>query len=219
MKLFNAFVIAAALGLAAQAGASTIDSSSYSLTSLTGTFALGRTDWNAVGEFGSLNNTTQLAQVQTLLSDGYTPMTSSQTGYNGLYSGYPSNANTIEFAFNGGADYLLNSLTFLASRSYSSTTSVVLEYALNGGAWQTAASTTTGALGITTGAANNYLLNFGGVTADAFRLSLNGSQISFHEISVDGTTAVPEPGSVALLGLGLMGALVARRKSKPASQA
>lgn len=219
MKLFSAVVIAAALGLAAQAGATPIATSNYSLTKLTGTFELGRTNWNALSDYGYLNDTTQLGQVQTAFSDGYTSMASWQTGYNGLYSGYPMGANTIEFAFNSGTDYLLNSLTFLSSRSYSNSTSVVLQYALNGGAWQTAASTTSGALGIKSGAANNYMLNFGGVTADAFRLSLNGGQISFHEISVDGRTAVPEPGSVALLGLGLIGVFVARRKSKSASQA
>jgi hypothetical protein len=217
-KIITAAAIALALGMTAQAGAATISTSTYSLTKLTGKFELGRTDWNAYSDYGYLNDTTQLGQIETVLSDGYTAMNSSQTGYNGLYSGYPTGANTIEFAFDGGADYMLNSLTFLSSRSYSNSTSIVLQYALDGGAWQTATTKTTGTLGITTGTAKNYVLNFGGITADAFRLSLNGDQISFHEINVDGTS-VPEPTSVALLGLGLMGLVASRRKSKSANKA
>jgi hypothetical protein len=210
-----------ALCAAVDVAAAPIAASTYSLTGLTGTFEYGRTDWNGLSDVGYVNDTTDISRVQTILSDGYTAMSSGQNGQvNAIYSGYPGGENTIAFAFNSGMDYVLNSLTFLSSRSYASNTTIVLEYALNGGAWQTTASTTTGALGISTGNANNYTLNFGGVTADAFRLVLNGSQISFHEISLDGAAAaVPEPTTIALLGLGLLGFAVTRRKPAKSKRA
>lgn len=186
-----------------------ISSTEYQLTALSGTFSYGRTNWNAYGEFGgngNIDNVADKSAVEALLSDGYTPLSSGQTGMkNGIYSGYPSTGlHTIEFDFGGGSsNYILNSLTFLSSRSYSSDTSITLEYALANSGWLVAASTTSGALGITNGTANNYTLNFGGVTADSFRITLNGGdQVSIHEISVDGSmvAVAPEP-SAAMLGL------------------
>lgn len=212
-RIFNLSLCVLSFCAAINVGATPIAASNYSLSELSGVFAYGRTDWNAYGETGGrVNNSTDISRVQNLLSDGYTPLNSSQSGhYNGIYSGYPNANNTIEFEFNGGSDYILNSLTFLSSRSYSTSTTIALQYALNGGAWQTALNTTTGALGISTGSANDYTLNFGNVTADAFRLVLDGSQISFHELSIDGA-AVPEPTTIALFGLGLMGFAASRRK-------
>ena len=205
-----------ALGCTFNAVASPISTSSYQLTSLTGNFVLGQTDWNGFNQFGALNNVTQRALVQSILSDGYVAMYSPGNGqFNGIYSGYPSSTQTIEFAFNGGADVTLDSLTFLSSRSYSNTTSVMLQYAHDGSAWQTALNTTAGQIGITTGVAHDYTLNFGGVTADAFRLVLGGNQISLHEITINGAEVaqVPEPVSIALLGLGLFGLGATRKRA------
>lgn len=211
-KLFAAVLAAVSFCAASTASATPIASSTYSLSALSGVFAFGRSDWNAYSEPGGVvNNTTQLAAVKGLLSDGYVEHNNQSLGFNGIYSGYPYGNNSMTFSFTGGADYLLDSLTFLSSRSYGTTTSIILQYVLDGGAWQTALSTTSGALGMLNTGSRSYTLNFGGVQADAFRLVLDGSQISFHELSVNGT-AVPEPGTVTMLGLGLLGLVATRRK-------
>jgi hypothetical protein len=221
MKKF-AFVVTATICLLNSTAslAALISPIEYNLTGLTGNFAYGRTDYNAYGESATFNldNVSSLSTVETLLSDGYVPMGYIPGQKNGIYSGYPSTGfHSIEFAFNNGTDYLLNSFSFLSSRAYTSSTNIQLEYALNGQPWQIASSTTSGALGITTGNANSYTLDFGGILADSFRLTLNsGGQVSFHEVSIDGSkaTAVPEPATLALFGLGLLGFVAGRRKAK-----
>ena len=178
------------------AQAAPVLTSAYSLTGLTGNWTYGRTNWNAFAEFGNLNNVTDLSTVESLLDGPYVPLTSAQTGLrNGIYN-WPLPSNT-SMTFTLSQIHTLNTLTFLSSRSNSGFTPVVLEYALGGGPWLLAQATTTGALGVTTGAANPYTLNFGGVVADQFRVSLStlvsGDQLSFHTISVDGASlSTPE---------------------------
>lgn len=197
--------------------AEVVSPSDYSLTSISGTWAYGQTDWNDVGGAGAVNNAADVATVNGLLSDGYVPSASGGT-VNGIYSAYPGfEIDVLTFAFAGGIDHVLSSLSFLSSRSYEDDTTLIFEYALNGSGWMAGASTTSGALGISTGAANWYTLFSGNITADAFRLTfVSGDQVSLHEIKLEGESSapgVPEAGStMGLFGLAVAGVALLRRK-------
>lgn len=178
--------------------AAPISSGAYSLTAIVGSYAWGCTDWNAADPLGYVDNIADIGTVQALLSDGYVFQPQGCTSNpNGIYNWDPvlegAGLHVLEFDFNGGTNYLLNSLSFISSRSYSDGTPISIEYALDGGAWIVAASTTSGGLGITTGDANTYVISLGGVLADRFRFVTNGGdQVSVHEIIIDGMApAVP----------------------------
>jgi hypothetical protein len=212
-------LLVAALFAASSASAAVLSTSQYHVTSLAGSWMTGSSGWNLAGS-------TNAAAADTLLSNGYAD-DFSHTVVNGIYAGYPAASSSIVFGTVGGADFMLNTFSFITTRNYANTTTVTLEYALNGGSWITAASTTTGTLlaplsSCLNGMNNdcvgkNATLNFGGVLADQWRLSFNGSQVSLHEVIVDTgagvpATDIPEPASLALVGLGLLGVSALRRK-------
>lgn len=209
----------ALIGSATLAGAAPIATTSYHLSSITGTFAWGQTDWNAVSSLGSVNNTTDLATVNAMMSDGYAFMAggSGAATANGIYNWPVGGYNALTFTFDGGANHVLDSLSFVSSRSYAANTSIAVDVMLDGGAWVNALTTTAGALGISTGSGNTYTLNLGGVSADAFRFVLQGgNQVSVHEIGLAGSAAatVPEPASFALVALALAGVGFARTRRR-----
>ncbi|HZZ79886.1 MAG TPA: hypothetical protein VFE62_15310 [Gemmataceae bacterium] len=199
--LFSFLAVIVASVHAREARAGLINATNYSLTQITGSYAWGQTDWNDVAGQGFVNNGTDLAKVQTLMSDGYANSPPGGT-VNGVYNWLPGGFHALEFQFNGGQQYTLDQLTFISSRSYGPGTPISVDYSLGGGPWITAVATTSGALGISTGSANTYVLNLGGVVADAFRFTTNGGdQVSLHEISIFGSpAAVPEPASLAIFG-------------------
>jgi len=173
--------------------ADTLPCSEYTLTAIVGSYAWGCTDWNAVSTLGYVNNVSDLGTVEALLCDGYEFQPDECSVTNGIYNWETPGLHALEFAFNGGTNYTLNTLSFISSRSYEDGTPISIEYAVDGGSWIEAASTTSGALGIITGDANTYTINLGGVIADRFRYIINGGeQVSIHEIIID----VEEEGEV-----------------------
>ena len=144
MKSISLFVLAILMSSASYAGV--IEVTDYRLTAINGNFSYGRTDWNANFEFGVLNNISDLSEVETLLSDGYTELSGSATGKtNSIYSSFQLNDfHSLEFSLMD--DYILESFSFLSSRSYNDLTALSLEYSLGGDAWQSAISTTSGVL-------------------------------------------------------------------------
>jgi len=223
MNLFKKkFAVAFALCfLAGAAQSAPISQTEYGLTGLSNGWTLGRTDWNAADEFG--HGGTALATAATVLQDGYSPLSPNQTGqYNGIYRWPTLGLENLTFSMNGGTDYVLDSLTFLSSRSYSSLTQIELQYRLDGGSWMSSVATSTGALGMShSGAAEVYSLSFGNVQADQFRLlfGTGGDQVSLHEVNISGTLAqpsvVPLPAALPLLlaAMGTLGFAGRRRKS------
>lgn len=219
------FAIALALGvlLSSTVEAAFISNSQYSLTQIGGTWAYGSTGWN----LGTpVNNAADLVSVGQLLSNGYTDNFDQRT-VNGIYM-FPGPNGQLTFSFNGGAQYLLDTLSFISSRAYG-TSPIVLEYKLGAGPWQIAESTTTSALGMYPALSNNlnpgqsFSLSFGSVLADSFRITISGSQVSLHEISVFGVEApsatTPEPTSLALAGFAGIGMAVGawRRRRQQAA--
>ncbi len=159
----------------------------YNLTALTGSWGWGVSDWhsNII-----LDNATEIAAVETILSDGYVfidPSTPTPP-YNGIYSGYPTPISQMEFTSNSGP-IEFDSFSFISTRNNSNATTITIEYRTGGGAWNTVASTTSGALGITTGGANTYTIPFAAITADQFRVTTNLNQISFHDVWINGSAA------------------------------
>jgi len=162
-----------------------VPDSQYSLTAIIGSYAWGQRDHNDVSGLGYVDNVADRATVESLMSDGYTEV--SPPLFNGIYNWEPDGLHALEFAFNSGTNYSLNSLSFTSSRNYDNNTPISIEYAVDGSGWIVAASTTSGTLGIITGPVNTYTINLGGVIADRIRFVTNGGeQVSLHEIIIDG---------------------------------
>lgn len=210
-------LITALLGSLVSTQAQVISPSNYSLLSISGTWAYGQTDWNDIAGAGPVNNATDVAVVNGLLSDGYAFSPAAVGPVNGIYSAYPGfGFDTLVFTFNGGAAFDISGISFLSSRSYSNSTVLGFDYSFGGGPWLNAASVTAGALGISTGSALSYTLFSGGpVLADSFRLTFQSDQISLHELTGSGTpafVAVPEPSTYGLIGSVLLIGVVALRR-------
>jgi len=212
------------LVIATAATAAPIPASNYTM-SLEGFWVWGWTDWNATSCFGQMDNNADRARAEMLMSDGYVDLFNSDCGLgedttNGIYNWQDSAPDTLDanepgaplvpsdacmvFDMNGGVEATVDSIEFISSRSYSSATVVTVEYAMDGGAWNQALSTTANDLGITTGSGNPYTLVLGGVTGDAFRLCVlgaSGDQISFHEVTFDGVGGVPSMPPLGMLAL------------------
>lgn len=219
IKMNKISLLLGSLFIACSASASVINTSQYEVSGLSGYWAAGSTGWNLYPA------AVTVASADVLMSDGYTD-DFGHSVINGIYSGYPSSPSSITFSTVGGNDFLLNTFSFITSRNYSNSTVLSLEYSLNGGAWLNAEIVSTSfllaPLSSCLAAMNNNCagmtatMNFGGVMADQWRLTLSGDQVSLHEVVVDGGAAssVPEPSSLALLGLGLASLAGLRRKKK-----
>ena len=242
IKKTSLVAVICGLVMAAAAIAAPIPPASYTM-SLEGPWVWGWTDWNAVSCFGQMDNNADRARAEMLMSDGYVDNFNTSCDLpvdttNGLYNwedvveadpdaanqpGQPEAASNacMVFDMNGGVEATVDSIDFISSRSYGDSTEVTVEYAMDGGPWTEALSTTSGDLGITTGPGNTYTLNLGGVTGDAFRLcalGAAGDQISFHEVTFDGVAGVPSMpplGMLALIAVLLtLGFMVLRRRAR-----
>jgi hypothetical protein len=71
--------------------------------------------------------------------------------------------------------------------------------------------------GASNGAYSNWIAftyNFADVSNISFSASAYGNEIDYNDPMVSGTlSAVPEPGTLALFGLGLLGAMFARKRN------
>ena len=207
--------------------ASSAASVSYSVDSMSGSWAWGNTQWNAEASLGYVDNAVDLGVVNDILTGPYIYQSAGSDTANGIYNYDPLSPNDalagVTFSIDAVGGATVDSINILSSRSYSASTIVKLLFSNNGGTtWNTFLSTTTGALGwndVGTGGTETEMINLaiGGVSADMFQLVFDGSQISLHSIAVKGTPSsvptVPEPSTFLLLGAGLAGILIARRKT------
>jgi hypothetical protein len=192
----------------------------YNLNQISGSWAWGNTEWNALFPLGYVNNSTDVSTVNNMIKGPYTYQPAGSQIANGIYN-FPYGASSLTFSMTGG-DQLVNSLSILSSRSYSPYTVVTLGYSADGGTtWNNALTTTTGALGwndVGTGGMATETITLGaGVYGDEFKLAFNGDQISIHSVFFDGSSSaapVPEPGTIALLGLGMAGLAVYGKRRK-----
>lgn len=213
IKILKAAVAGLVLSVSGLANAGLISTNDYDLTSISGSWLTGSTGWNLSG---SIN----LGLADAILSDGYVD-DFGRTVVNGIYS---MDSGVLTFGTNG-TDYLLDSFSFITSRNYENNSSFILDYRLDGGSWLTADTASSNSLvaplSSCLSSTNNLCagklatLSFGGVLADEWRISKSGSQISFHEVIVQGVDvqSVPEPTTLAIFALGIMG-LVSRRFKK-----
>jgi hypothetical protein len=220
MRLFAATAaIVAALGAASEAAAA-----DFTLASIGGTWAYGETQWNDFERLGAVDNIDDLAVVDAMLHAPYVYRPPSQGVANAIYS-YPTPGDhSLSFLVDDGMA-VLESVTILSSRSYTSTTVIALDYSNDGGAtWLNALTTTTGAAGwinVGTGRTQTVMLDlaFGGVTGNAFRFFTTGGQINLHNLALTAspvdTGGVPEPATWALMivGFGAAGAALRRRRA------
>lgn len=215
---FNKLLAVAAVTAAAATSASAT-SLDYSVSNISGSWAWGQTQWNDEAGLGYVNNATDLAAVEAILEGAYVYQAPHAQVANGIYN-WPSNGSVT---FQTGALSTLNTLSILSSRSYSSSTSISVDYSADGGAsWTQAFSSTTGAMGwvdVGTAGSATELINIalGGVYGNALRFNVVGDQVSLHTVTLDGsTTAVPEPESYALMLLGLGLVAAAKRRQRKA---
>lgn len=187
---FSALLLTLALQTGTVYGTVLPPGSGYNLTTITGSFAKGYTDWNDEACAGYINNATDIAYVQTLLSDGYTFSPSGCFGgpVNGIYN-WPPTYHSLSFTTVSGS-IAFNSVTFMTTRNYDGATQLGVDY-WDGVTWVNAVTTTSGALGISTGTIQTITITLPStVTASEFRFFWNGgNQVSMHEFWINSTCA------------------------------
>ena len=223
--MLPAFLMATSMLVAStgQVHAGVISSTEYTLANIDGQWAWGNSGHNEVSSFGYVANVADLSIVDGMMSDGYAaagPGANAPHG-NGIYTwGASSSVRRLEFAMNGGADFTLDELSFLSTRSWADFP-IGIDYRLDGGSWINADVSTTytelGHFNNFNGAAKIATLSFGGIVADEFRLTLSAGanqQLSVHEVIVSGSlNQVPEPASLAIFGTICLVACGRRRRS------
>jgi|GEM_PF-4444896 len=226
LKRFLGFTLTLSI-LSSASQAALIDASEWDVTDIDGAWRLGSSGWN-------LDLPVSLSDADTLLSDGYTDNFDRST-VNGIFA-FPDNRPSSLTFGTGGVDYYLDSFSFITTRNYRSSTVISLDYRLDGGSWINAVTTTTGSLlsplsdclNPATGDDDDdanlcegklATLDFGGVLADEWRWSRTGSQVSLHEVMMEGAAAsvsVSEPSTIALFAVA-GGAFLASRRRKQRS--
>lgn len=192
---------------------------SVNLTQIHGTWDYGNNDFDASQYgLGIVNDSTDIARVNSILTGPYIDETPLQ--YNAVASGIyfyaPGGSANLVFSIAGGAESALGLLSIVTSRNQYSGTLVGLDYSTDGGStWQNALSATTAALNWQNWDSTTTL-NFGGVVGNAFRLDFSApttsaNEVSIHTVTLD-TAVVPEPGTMALAGLGGAGLWLFRRR-------
>lgn len=206
------------LTLSTFSNASIISVDDYQLTDIAGSFTWGNTNWNLEAGDGYVNNSSDLALVDSLLSDGYEFSTGDDNPINGIYNWTTAGYHALTFTFD--TETTFSEFDLLISRNNSLATPFFAEIFSNG-IWSSLADSTTGALGATLRPGNNsditqtLNLDLGLASGTAFRFGFDGGdQVALHEVTFTGVSEeIPEPTTLAIFALGVIG-LASRRIKK-----
>ncbi len=212
------------LGMTGVANSTTLSTDSYNLQNLGGNdggfWGWGKTNWNLAAHL-PINPLTDLAEVETMLSNGYTYVQGEYANWdnlNGIYNWGPTSAEReafLDYTFN--QDMELDSFSLQLTR-VTSGASVTANTYLDGQLTGTYVNLMSSLSWYSQDTPGFLSFDLGGMTVDSISLVFNGHQ-GLHELQFDGDIAAPtpsptpEPTTMVLFGLGILGfAGVSRRK-------
>jgi len=130
------------------------------------------------------------------------------TGHEGQYSWYPNGGDDgfTKLTLSNGIDF--ESVGFLTGNAYTSVGSTYLKYVL----WDNGETVLTGQVLIPKGSPDRGYLGFGGGGFDEIWVSEVSVTGGNNALALDSIETVPEPTTISLLGVALLGLAVGRRR-------